>query len=173
MLRLRYVSKGLLAALILSILIAFTISFIPKLQAFEYNYELAAFKQQSGLYLSENNIVDFVASFSSEMQIKRVILETNSLSIDFLIEGNKKLDTNTIYEELYNVIKRSLVQTQNVNEALIRVFLYNDEKIFVAVSANKEDISDNPKMEVDSSMSYKVFLDYYFGLIYGNLIKQD
>jgi len=167
------ISKGLIAAITLSIVIAFMISLIPSSNYFKYRYELPVFEDQKLIYLDEENLVDFIASFSTEMDIKKVNWKLNSLAIDFSIEANKQIDTDTIYEELYFAVKKAFVKSTNVNEVLLRVFLSEEDKMFVAISAQRSDISDNPTMEVDKSMSYKEFLNKYFGLNYGNLIKQN
>lgn len=171
MLELRFVSKGMLAALILSVIIAFMISIIPNFQILHLNHEFPVFKQQKHISLNDENIVDFMASFSLNMQIKKVNWKHDTLSVDFLIDRNHHVDTNIIYKDLYAVIEKTLVQTTNAKEVLVRVFLDDMDKIFVAVSAHKKDILNNPSMKLDSSMMYKDFLEEYFGLIYGNLIK--
>lgn len=167
------ISKGLLAAITLSIIIAFMISLIPSSNYFKYRYELPAFEEQRLIYLEDENLVDFVASFSTEMDIRKVNWKQSSLAIDFSIEANKQIDTDTIYEDLYNVIKKSFIKSNNINEVLLRVFLSDGNKMFVAISAQKADIIKNPSMEIDKSTSYKEFLNKYFGLNYGNLIKQN
>lgn len=169
--RFKSISNGLLAALILSVIIAFMISLIPNNHFFGLNNGFPVFKQDKQVFLSENNIVDFIASFPLEMQIRRVTWEHNTLSIDFAIE--ESIDTNLIYKDLFTVIKQSLVQGSNVKEVLLRVFLKDMDKIFVAVSAKQKDLLNNPSMEIDSNMRYKDFLDKYFGLNFGNLIRQE
>lgn len=167
------ISKGLLAAILLSVVIAIMISLIPSSNYFKYRYELPVFEDQKLINVDDQNLVDFIASFSTEMDIKRVNWKHSSLAIDFSIEANKQIDTDTIYEELYNVIKKSFIKSTNINEVLLRVFLSDGDKMFVAISAQKSDIIKNPSMEIDQSMSHKEFLDKYFGLNYGNLIKQN
>lgn len=168
----RNISKGLLAAIGLSMIIAFMISLIPSSDYFKYRYELPVFEDQKLIYLDNGNLVDFIASFAVEMDIRKVNWKHNSLAIDFSIEANKQIDTDTIYKDLYYVIKKSFVKSTNVNEVLLRVFL-SEDKMFVAVSAQKSDIIKNPTMEIEQSLSYKEFLNKYFGLNYGNLIKQN
>lgn len=167
------ISKGLMAAIVLSVIIAFMISLIPNSSFFKYSYVLPTFKDQKPINLTDKNIVDFIASFSTEMDIKKVTWKHDSLAIDFSIDPKKQIDTDTIYENLYYVIEKSLVQSANINEVLLRVFLLDNDKIFVAISAQRADIVDNPSMEIGVSMNYKEFLDKYFGLNFGNLIKQN
>ena len=172
---LRHLSKGMIAALILSVMIAFMISLVPSMEIFKVKQEFPVFSQQKQVYLNENNIVNFIASFPVEMQIKKVSWKDNILSIDFLIHPDTQIDTNNIYKDLYTAIKKGLVQSSNVNEILLRVFLNDMEnkhnKIFVAISAQKKDIINNPSMTIEPTMMYKDFLENYFGLTFGNLIR--
>lgn len=176
MLGLRYLSKGMLAAITLSVIISFMISLIPNLQVFQLNKEFPVFGQKKQSILNENNIVNFVASFSTEMQIKRVSWKADTLSLDFYVNPDD-VDTSVIYRDMYTVIRNGFVQSSNVNEVLLRVFLNDSSsskaKMLVAVSAQKRDIVTNPTMTLEPSMMYRDFLEKYFGLTFGNLIKQD
>ncbi len=169
----KYISKGMMAGILLSVIIAFMLSLIPNMEIFNLNDDQAVFKHQNNSFINSKNIVNFVESFPIEMSIKKVSWKQNTLAIDFIVERNKKLDTNEIYKDLYTVIRSSLVESANVKEILIRVFLDDMNKLFVAVSAKKTDIEMNQKMNVNSPFNYKEFLDQNFGLNYGNVIKQD
>lgn len=169
----RYISKGLIAALIFSVVIAFLISLIPSFNISDYQKEIPVFNDQKNAYLTNFNIVDFVASFSTEMQIKKVTWRQETLAIDFYIDENNNLDTNVIYEDIFNFIKKGFNQTSNVDKILIRVLIDDKEELFVAVSANRDDIINNPTMKLDSSMLHKDFLNKYFGLNFGNSLKRE
>ena len=173
MLRFRFLSKGMLAAISLSVIIALLISVIPYLELFKLDRDLPVFKQQKQYMISENNIVDFIASFSTKMKIKRVTWQHDALSIDLLLSKDSQVDTEIIYQELYQIIQKGFVQTDNVKEMLIRVFIDDMSKIFVAVSANRKNIINNPTLEIADNMQHKDFLEEIFGLNYGNLIKQE
>ncbi len=165
----RYISNGMLAAIILSVIIAFMISLIP-MQLSTFKQDFPVFHWQKDIHLTEDNLVDFVAAFSIEIPIKKVILEHDMIAVDFSIQ-DADLNTNVMYKDLFTVIQKSLIQTTNVKEVLLRVFI--DDKIFIAVSANREDIKSNPSMELKASMMYKDFLEQYFGLNYGKMFKPE
>lgn len=173
MFRFKYISNGMMAALTLSVIIAFMISLIPSISILKVDEEFPVFRQNEEITLTDQNIVNFISSFSVEIPIKKVTWKHDILSIDFLIDRNSNVNTNIIYEDLYTSIQKGFVQGKNVKEVLLRVFLDDMDKIFVAVSAQKKDIANNPTMEIDSNMMYKDFLEQYFGLNYGNLIKRD
>ncbi len=171
MYRLRYTSKGMLTALSLAIIIAFVLSLIPNSKIINLYQDFPVFSPREQIELNNENIVDFISPLSNKMQIKKVKWEHNILSVDFYVNDDSNIDTSGIYEEFYNITKKSFVESTNIKEVLLRVFIDDMNKVFVAVSAQKKDIVDNPKMELESSMVYKDFLEKYFGLNYGNLLK--
>ncbi|OEF97292.1 hypothetical protein BHF71_03930 [Vulcanibacillus modesticaldus] len=173
MLRIRKVSKGFVLGIILSIVIAYVVSLIPNIKFIKLNQDYPVFRYQKQIVLTDYNLVNFISSLQIDLPIKKVTWSHNVLSIDFMINRNNYLDTDVIYRDLYTVIKKSFVDNENVDEVFLRVFLDDMNKIFVAVSAQKEDIKTNVKMEMGTSMNYRDFLERYFGLNYGNLIKQD
>lgn len=175
MYRLKQVSKGMIAAITFSVIFALLIAYIPTLGGFKYKYEVPAFRQQKNFILSDDNIVDYIGSFTTEMKIKKVIWNTksNSLAIDLMIERDKKIDAAAIYQELYTIIKKGLVESANVDEVLIRVMVYDNSQIFLAISAQKDDIIKNQKMELEQPNDYKGFLDKYFGINFGSSLKEE
>ncbi|KXG43639.1 hypothetical protein [Tepidibacillus decaturensis] len=167
----KHVSKGMVAALTLSVIIAFMISLIPNAKIAQINYDLPVFKIQKNMVLSNDNLVDFISSIPLHLPIKKVIWDHNTLSVDLTLTSDEVLDTEVVYLDLFTLIQKGFVEKNNVNEIFIRVFLKDSEKIFVATSAKKEDIMNNRTMKLGSSMSNKDFLDQYFGLNYGNAIR--
>ncbi|MGD9678598.1 MAG: hypothetical protein AB7V16_09690 [Vulcanibacillus sp.] len=172
MYHLKYVSKGMLASLSLAIIIAYMISLIPNSQVFTMYQDLTVFNHTKPIELNEKNIVGFISPYSDDMQIKRVTWEQNVLSIDFYIDRTSNIDTLDIYKDLFTVIQKSFIECVNIKEVLIRVYINDLDKIFVAVVAQKKDIANNPEMEIKPNMMYKDFLEEYFGLNYGNLLRQ-
>lgn len=168
----RKISKGLMSALIIGVMIAFLVSIIPNTQLLDVDQTFPVINQKKQIYLSEDNIVDYVVPFSNNMKVIKVTWEQNILSIDYKIEKDNNIDTFVIYEEFFDLIKKSFVDTNNIKEVLLRVFLY-DDNMFVATSASKEDVLENSKMELNSNKNHKEFLEQYFGLTYGNILKQD
>lgn len=168
--RYRPVSNGMFAALVLSVIIAFMISLIPSIQITQFRQDFPVFKWQKHIFLTEKNLVDFVSDFSVSLPIKTVTLKHDIFSIDFTLDQKNEVDTNKIYKDFFTVIQKSFVQTTNVKKVLLRVFI--NDQVFVAVSANREDIKSNPEMELKPSMMYKDFLEQYFGLNYGKWFKQ-
>ncbi|WP_339062708.1 hypothetical protein [Tepidibacillus marianensis] len=170
---LRHISKGMIAALILSVVIALTISFFPNVQLSQLEPDLPVFKNQKQFNLSEKNIVDFISSSSVQLLIKKVTWKQDTLSIDFLIDKNHRMETDDMYRDLYTMTKRGFLQSKNADKILFRVFLNDMDTMFVSISANKKDILKNPTMELSATMTYKEFLDKYFEMNYGNVIKQN
>jgi len=166
----RYLSQGMVAAIVLSVIIAFMISLIPT-QVSRLHQDFPVFHWQKKIQVTDQNLVDFVSTFSIENPIKKVSLEHEILAIDFKIEQNNHMNINVIYEDLFTVIQKSLVQTTNIKEVLLRVFL--DDQILIAVSADRDNISSNPTMKLNESITYKEFLEKYFGLNYGKMFKQN
>lgn len=172
MFEIRKISKGMMSAIILGVVIAFFISIIPNLQGFDIDQSLSVISPNKQINLKDENLVDYVVPFSNNMEIIKVTWEQNFLSIDYKIKQDNNIDTLIIYEEFFNLIKKSFVDTNNVDDVLLRVFL-DDDNMFVAISASKEDIAKNPNMELISTNNQKDFLEQYFGLNYGNILKQD
>ncbi|MFV9510693.1 hypothetical protein [Tepidibacillus sp. LV47] len=170
---LRNVSKGMMAALVLSVVIAFTISLIPSVQFSQLQPDFPVFKHISQSTLSEENLVDFISSTPTQLLIKKVIWKEETLAIDFLIDKNHRVETNDMYRDLYTVTKKGFVQTKNVKKILLRVFVNNMDTLFMSVAADKKDILKNPTMELEESMTYKEFLEKHFRTNYGNAIKPD
>jgi len=169
---LRHISKGMIAALILSVVIAFTISMVPNVQLSQLEPDLPVFKNQKQFNLSDENLVDFISSSSLKLLIKKVAWKEDTLSIDFLIDKNHRIETGEMYQDLYTMTKKGLLQSKNTDKILMRVFLNDMNTMFVSVSAKKTDILKNPTMKLTGTMTYKDFLEKYFELNYGNVIKQ-
>lgn len=163
----------MMAALILSVVIAFMISLVPNVQLSQFQPELLVFKHQNQFILSEENLVDFVSSTPFHLMIKKVTWKEDTLSIDFLIDKNHQVETNDMFKDLYMVTEKGFIQSKNIKKILLRVFLNNMDTVFMSVSADKKDILKNPTMELEPSMTYKEFLDKYFNTNYGNVIKQN
>lgn len=170
---LRNVSKGMMAALILSVLIAFMISLIPTIQLSKINQGFPVFNHQQTVRLSNQNMVDFVSTFNIELSVKKVLLKHNTLFVDFLIKEEDQLEPSVIYKDLFAVIQKGFVFSENTDEVILRVFFEDMEKVFMAVSAQKSDVKDNPFMELKGNMGYKEFLEIYFGINYGDAIKRE
>lgn len=169
----RHVSKGMMAALILSVVIAFTISLVPNVQLSQFEPEMPVFRHQKQVDITEENLVDFISSMSIQLMIKKVTWKQDTLAVDFLIDDHHQVDTDIMYRDLYTITEKGFLQSKNVDKILLRVFLNDMDTVFVAVSANKKDILKNPTMELKDSMTYKDFLQEYYNINFGNVIKQN
>lgn len=170
MLRIRTVSKGMLSALILSVIIALMISFIPNQQIEQYNQALPVFKSRK-LELTEYNLVEFISSLPTNLPIKTVIFKHQKLQIDFMVDKKQPSQLENVYQELYQIIKQGFVNSKNIDQIVLRVFVGDINSLYVGTIAQKKDILQNPKMELEKNLDHKAFLDKYFGLTYGNVMK--
>ena len=170
MLRIRTVSKGMLSALILSVIIALMISFIPNKQLTQYNKALPVFKAQT-LELTEYNLVEFISSLPTNLPKKTVSFKQQKLQIDFLVDKKQPSQLENVYQELYQIIKQGFINSKNIDQIVLRVFVGDINSLYVGTIAQRKDILQNPKMEIEENLDYRAFLDKYFGLTYGNVMK--
>ncbi len=170
MLKIRTLSKGMLSALILSVIIALMISYIPYQQLMNYNQALPVFKTQT-MELNDYNLVDFVSILPTDIPIKTVIFKQQKLEIDLVIDKNNPSQIENIYQDLYFIIKQGLVNTTNIHQMVLRVFVGDKNSLYVSTIAQKKDIANNSKMILYKNTDYKAFIENYFGLTYGNIMK--
>jgi hypothetical protein len=71
-------------------------------------------------FVTEDNLVDLIASVPVEMRVRKVKLDHTILSIDLIIAG--KTESQVVFHDLYRIAQFAIAQTSNLNRVLVRVF---------------------------------------------------
>ncbi|RAL22637.1 hypothetical protein [Thermoflavimicrobium daqui] len=151
-------AKRLLATVVLSIMLAALLSFVPFLQnQSDRNSDIAVFRPDSTI-LTEKNIVDFVKGVEMAVEIRRINLDGSQLLFELIQPST--LEDEQLYKDCFRLIKSSLLGLDNIKE--VRLFIVTPERDSFFVQANQEHLRKDPKMENSQKHSYQTYLKQMF-----------
>ncbi|MFK7695685.1 hypothetical protein [Paenibacillus sp. HJGM_3] len=137
---------SLLVVAIVSIGIAFGLSWLPQLESAsrQQGKEEAVFQTEATRTLTDRNLVDLLVRQPLFMDIGHVEWSDSILSID-LKAKHGQADPDFIYRDLYTLSKLSLNGTRNVNQLLVRIMEQpsgggGSQQLLVAMEARREDL---------------------------------
>lgn len=71
-------------------------------------------------FVTEDNLVDMIASVPVDMRIRKVKLDHTILSIDLILAG--KRESQVVFHDLFRIAQYTIGRTSNLNRVLVRVF---------------------------------------------------
>ncbi|SFJ57874.1 hypothetical protein [Thermoflavimicrobium dichotomicum] len=156
-------AQRLLATVVLSILIAALLSFIPILQQRnEAKSEVAVFQSSIHSKLTEKNLVDYMLSLALKVEMKRVDLQGDQLIVD--LSQPKHLQDAMLYKECFLLLKSSFVGLSNIKRVDLLISLANGKR--VKIEANQQHLEKDPQMEKLGKRSYQAYLQEMFHWIW-------
>ncbi|MGO0061003.1 hypothetical protein ACTID9_13470 [Brevibacillus fluminis] len=163
--------RNLLAAVMMSALLAMLLSFLPSIRSNDPN-AVPTFRQNQPLVLTKQNVVDLFTFLPTHYNIKRVKWEDQSIYVDLIVSENQPALLEQAYRDFYLLVYQALALTKNVQQLKFRLMeepVDQPSKLLVAISAKRplqesEPIDPNDlsaiKRYVESS--FQVRIDPFF-----------
>jgi hypothetical protein len=141
-------SKGLLTALLLSIVLAVSLSFLPA-HAFDRwggSAFLERVKEGRDVPVAQmNGVVDSLGAMKLSGRLQKVEWEKERLVV-WLAFPEQRLQAGRPYQDVYRIIYRFLVESPQLREAEVRVgSLENPENVRFTVQASRSSMANAPK----------------------------
>ncbi len=135
---------------LLSICIAWMLSFLPELKPHLPNgqRELQVFNNDKPITLTDNNLVDWVVSVPMQLELIRVDWSDRILSVDFEV-GKPMESSDIVYNQLLEFVYYGLGGTTNVNRVWVRLVQSSEEedrhskRLLLALDAHRSQISES------------------------------
>ncbi|MBA4495606.1 hypothetical protein ACFO25_02765 [Paenactinomyces guangxiensis] len=152
-------ARRMFATIFLSVLLVSLLSLIPMLShQRNSDSEFPVFQQDGEKKLYREHLVDFLLSQSVQMEIKRVDLNQGALYVEMVQAPH--LNEEGMYREVFQIIKNSLVGTDNIQT--IRLYIHNPDRTSFMVEAKRQHIQKDPRMKNARGLPLKQYLEEMF-----------
>lgn len=165
-------TRNLMIAVGLATMLALVISFLPRVDTELANDHTAVFQPTKQYQLEEDNLVDVLSLFQSQLAISHVQWQNNNLFIDYRIDKEKPIYVDEIYEDLFSTLHSAYSLTNNVKGLYISI-LYRDKgknEVLIALSAER---SQKLVEELIQATNKKEYLQKHTTITHGVLWKES
>jgi hypothetical protein len=146
-------SKGMLMALALSVLLAISLSWLPD-QALQRWGGGDAVDEGRSTPVSQQQVVDVLAGLSLSSHLQKVVWESDRLTVWLAVPG-AKLAQNRPWNDIYKIAYRFLVGQSPYREVEVRVVASEKpDQVQMAVIAQDKDMVGAPQPGTQQSRSY-------------------
>lgn len=158
--------RNLLAAVMMSALLALLLSFLPSIRAND-PYAVPTFRQNQPVVLTKQNMVDLFTFLPTHYNIKRVKWEEKSIYVDLAVSEKQPAELVQAYRDFYLLCKQSLAMTQNVQQLNFRLMeepLDQPAKLLVAISARRP-MQQNEPIDLNDLDAIKQYVEGKFQVL--------
>lgn len=156
---------------LLSVLIAFSLSWLPRLGDRYGSFEPVLSTTKSGIQqLNQQNLVDIMIELPLALRMRRVELNRSILSIDMNVPSSS--DPAKVYGDFYEIAHMALKRTSNVSRVLIRGLDPAGGQLLIAMDARRDQWSGSPQLHKDNPDALHKFMTERFSMTFTSKWKE-
>lgn len=139
-------SKGMLSALLVSVLLALVLSLLPDQALSRWGSSLNEVREAEDVPVTNmEGVVDQLGTLSLQGHLRKVVYEKEKLTVWLAVPGGK-LAQDGHWSDIYKIAYRFLVETPELREVEVKVVTTErPDRVQVAVVADSRDMVDAPK----------------------------
>lgn len=156
----RGIAYRLFASVFVSVLLAALLSMLPLLKQMKAEEGVPVVGQPGEYQLEAGNLVDFLLAEGEGWNWERADWNDGRLELVGMWNGS---DTDGVYEDLFHLIRSTLVYTANVEELRVNATMRNTTKLLV-LQASRQQLKNDVRMENRPGLSPQEYLERRFYL---------